>query len=187
MVLGNIIIKLLKLRKRKFKGDKVKFDEAENDEKQYNESIEDEKRRKVFDLSDDEKIELKKKFRKATVLCHPDKVSDEYKDAAQSIFIQLKAAYDANDLECVSNIVMDLEKGNYFKLRSETVNEKDLLKAAIAKLNMQINILENEIVEIKESDSYKHIININNWDEYFNNTKELLESELNELQNELSR
>jgi hypothetical protein len=187
MVLGNIIIKLLKLRKRKFKGDKVKFDEAENDEKQYNESIEDEKRKKVFDLSDDEKIELKKKFRKATVLCHPDKVSDEYKDAAQSIFIQLKAAYDANDLECVSNIVMDLEKGNYFKSRSETVNEKDLLKAAIAKLNMQINILENEIVEIKESDSYKHIININNWDEYFNNTKELLESELNELQNELSR
>ncbi|WPC10980.1 hypothetical protein LEQ04_09980 [Riemerella anatipestifer] len=48
---------------------------------------------------------MKKEFRKATVLCHADKVADEFKDAAQRIFIDLKEAYDTNDLKKVSEIL----------------------------------------------------------------------------------
>jgi len=129
--------------------------------------------------------ELKKKFRKATFLCHPDKVSDEFKDVAQKIFIELKAAYDANDLKRVTEILDDLEKGNYFKTRSETVNEKYKLKAAIAKLKEQIKTLETEIVVIKESETFKTIISIDDWDEYFKLTKERLKKELKSLQLEI--
>jgi hypothetical protein len=87
--LGNIILDILKLHKIKFKGDQQKFEEAENDEKEYREQFDSEKEKEVFELNDEEKSELKKKFRRATVLCHPDKVSDEFKDAAQEIFIEL--------------------------------------------------------------------------------------------------
>jgi hypothetical protein len=86
--LGNIILDILKLHKIKFKGDQQKFEEAENDEKEYREQFDSEKEKEVFELNDEEKSELKKKFRRATVLCHPDKVSDEFKDAAQEIFIE---------------------------------------------------------------------------------------------------
>lgn len=183
--LGDIILDILKLRKLKFKSDKTKYEEAENDERQYREQVHTEKEKEIFELTDEQKLELKKKFRKATVLCHPDKVTDEFKEAAQRIFIELKQAYDTNDLKKVSEILDDLEKGNFFKTKSETVQEKDLLKAAIAKLKRQIKILETEIITIKESDTFKTLISIEDWDEYFQRTKEKLQRELEELQLEI--
>lgn len=183
--LGEIILDILKLRKLKFKSDKSKFEEAANDERQYREQVNTEKEKEIFELTDEQKLELKKKFRKATVLCHPDKVADEFKEAAQRIFIELKQAYDANDLKKVTEIFDDLEKGNFFKTKSETVQEKDLLKAAIAKLKRQINILETEIITIKESDTFKTVISIEDWDDYFQRTKEKLQREFEELQLEI--
>lgn len=183
--LGEIILDILKLRKLKFKSDKSKFEEAENDERQYREQVNTEKEKEIFELTEEQKLELKKKFRKATVLCHPDKVADEFKEAAQRIFIELKQAYDANDLKKVTEILDDLEKGNFFKTKSETVQEKDLLKAAIAKLKRQINILETEIITIKESDTFKTVISIEDWDDYFQRTKDKLQRELEELQLEI--
>lgn len=182
--LGNIILEILKLRKLKFKDNKEKFEDAEKDYKQYSEQYETEKEKQQFDLSDEEKLELKKKFRKATFLCHPDKVNDEFKDAAQKIFIDLKAAYETNDLKKVNEILNDLEKG-FFKSKSDTVSEKDLLKLAIAKLRRQIEILETEIGTIKQSETFTAIVSIEDWDEYFSSTKEKLENEFKELQIEV--
>lgn len=183
--LGEIILDILKLRKLKFKSDKTKYQEAENDERQYRDQVNTENEKEIFELTEEQKFELKKKFRKATVLCHPDKVADEFKEAAQRIFIELKQAYDANDLKKVTEILDDLEKGNFFKTKSETVQEKDLLKAAIAKLKRQIKILETEIIIIKESETFKTIISIEDWDAYFQRTKEKLKRELEELQLEI--
>ena len=143
--LGEIILDILRLRKLKFKDDKEKFDEAENDEKDYQDQFDSEKEKEIFELNEEEKIELKKKFRKATVLCHPDKVSDEFKIAAQDIFIELKNAFDSNNLKKVIEILEDLEKGNYFSSKSDTISEKELLKAAIVKLRARIEKLEIEI------------------------------------------
>jgi predicted lipid-binding transport protein (Tim44 family) len=118
-------------------------------------------------------------------MCHPDKVGDEFKDAAEKIFVDLKAAYEENDLNKVSEILNNLEKGNFFKAMSDTISEKEKLIAASAKLRMQIKTLENEIVTIKQSETYKTIINIDDWDAYFKKTKELLEQELQELKAEI--
>jgi hypothetical protein len=179
--LGEIILEILKLRKLKFQTDKEKFEEAKNDENEYYNQLEQEKQRKVFDLTDEEKIELKKKFRKATVLCHPDKVSDEFKESAQQIFIDLKSAYDLSDLSKVSRILNELEKGNFFKSRSETISEKDVLKVAIANLRRQIKKLEEEIILIKQSKAYNTVSSLTSWDYYFRISKEKLEEELEEL------
>ncbi len=183
--LGEIMLEILKLRKNKFKADQSKYEEAENDEKQYQEQVNSEKEKEVYQLTEEEKEALKKTFRKATMLCHPDKVGDEFKEAAQSIFIELKAAYDKNDLDKVNEIFEDLKKGNYFKYKSETVTEKDLLKVAIAKLHKQIKNLETEIISIKQSETYQTISSIDDWDEYFTETKEKLQNEYERLQLEI--
>ncbi|WP_372650035.1 phospholipase D-like domain-containing protein [Draconibacterium sp.] len=179
--LGELILEILKLRKLRYKSDKTKYEEAANDEKEYRAQFEKEKKRQVFDLNDEEKANLKKKFRKATVLCHPDKVSDEFKEAAQQMFIELKTAYDANDVKKVSEILNDLENGNYFKAKSETITQKDVLRSAIAQLCRQIKQLEDEIIYIKQSETFKTVSSITNWDEYFIITKEKLQEELESL------
>jgi hypothetical protein len=178
--LGSIILEILKLRSIKFKEDRVKSEEADNDFREYNEQFEIEKDKKQFELTDEEKQELKKNFRKATFLCHPDKVNEQFKDAAQKVFVELKAAYETNDLMKVNDIMSDLENG-YFKSKSDTVAEKDLLKVVIEKLKKQIKTLETEIISIKQSETFKSIIEIDNWDEYFNQTKGKLQKELEEL------
>lgn len=183
--LGDIILKILKLRKLKFKTSKEKFDEAEQDEKQYREQFDLESSKKVRDLTDQEKSELKSKFRKATLLCHPDKVVNELKETAQKIFVELKLAYDQNDLSKVSEILTELEKSNFFKITSETITEKDLLIVEIERLKRQIKIIENEIVSIKSSETYRKVIEITDWDNYFEGTRQKLNNELDYLQKQL--
>jgi hypothetical protein len=183
--LGDLILEILKLRKLKFKSNKAKYEEAEQDEKQYREQVNTEREKEIFELTDEQRTELKNKFRKATKLCHPDMVSDEFADDAQKIFVELKQAYDKNDLKRVTEILEDIEKGNFFKSKSETILEKDLLKSTTERLRRQIKIIENEIISIKESETYKTIANIKDWDEYFSILKKKLNEELEELQVEM--
>jgi len=55
-------------------------------------------------LSQAEQKELKDLFRKACKRCHPDAVAGEFKEKARVIFIELKMAYEQNDLERVREI-----------------------------------------------------------------------------------
>ncbi|WPC10981.1 hypothetical protein LEQ04_09985 [Riemerella anatipestifer] len=59
------------------------------------------------------------------------------------------------------------------------------MKVAIAKLKRQIKVLETEIISIKESETFKTIISIEDWDDYFQKTKEKLQRELEDLQLEI--
>lgn len=183
--LGDIILEILRLRKLLFKDDKEKSDEAERDFNNYNDQIKTEKQKKVFELTNEEKKELKSKFRKATFFCHPDKVGDEFKTAAEEMFIELKEAYELNDLNKVTELLTQMERGNYFRAKSEIISEKILLKAAIDKMKKQIKKLELEILEIKNSVTFNTIISITNQDSYFTNTKEKLQKELEELQKQV--
>ena len=105
-------------------------------------------------------------------------------EEAQKVFIELKSAYESNDLQKVSEILSELEKGN-FKSKSETVTEKEKLKMAISKLKRQIINLENEMIAIKENETYKTIVSIKDWNTYFKETKQKLEGELKELSKEV--
>ncbi len=49
--------------------------------------------------------------------------------------------YETNDLKKVSGILSDLEKGNHFKTKSETIKEKDKLIVEILKLKNKIESL----------------------------------------------
>lgn len=176
--LGDIILEILRLRKLIFKDDEEKYQEAEKDEKQYKKQVTEEEEKEVYNLTAEQEKELKKKFRKATLFCHPDKVSNEYKKEAEIMFIELKKAYDTNDLKTVSEIVRQLEKGDFFKPKSETVSEKNALKIEIKKLRRQIKILENEIIEMKTSDTFNTVNEIEDWNKYFTEIKSKLIQEL---------
>ena len=60
------------------------------------------------------------------------------------------------------------------------------IKAAISKLRRQIKQLEKDLLTVKQSETYKTIIEISNWDTYFQTTKSKLAKELQELQKEFN-
>ena len=183
--LGEVILEVLRLRKIKYKNHK-KETEAEEDFNNYSKQYETEKDKKQFELDEEEKLELKKKFRKATTMCHPDKVSEEQKAEAEEIFIELKKAYDEHDLEKVNQLLHDLENGKKFVSQADSISEKEKLKITLEKLKQKLKGIENEIISLKESEIFTTINNITNWDNYFTETKTQLEEELQNLKVELN-
>ena len=183
--LGTILLEILRLRMILYQADQTKYEDAQRDEKRYQEQVRLARKKPKMQLNDEEKKDLKKKFRKATLLCHPDKVSEKLKDEAQGMFIRLKKAYDLNDLKKVSEILTHLERGNYFKSNSASVSEKELLMMEIKKLRTRIKTIENEIISIKNSNTYKKIIAIDDWDVYFKDMRAKLETELEEIKKQI--
>jgi exodeoxyribonuclease-1 len=186
--LGSIILELLKLRKVYFKNDKEKFKEAQQDEENYHEQVNIEKKKVKFEISKEDALNLKKKYRKASMLSHPDKFineSEDVKNLADDIFKDLNQANQQNDIKRVNEILNSLEKGILVRSLRAKLDDKIILKAIINTLKNKITLLTADIVEIKESDTYKVIIEIQDFDSYFNNIKEKLQNEIIELKKNL--
>jgi len=58
------------------------------------------------------KKELKKLWKEASKLCHPDLVQEEYKVEASRTMQKLNAYYSDGNLEAIQNILNRLKKGN---------------------------------------------------------------------------
>ncbi len=188
--LGEIARRILELRKEKLEGEqgrseakKKEFEEAEKDYEQFNRKFEEINSEEHFNLTKEEKIELKNKYRKATKLCHPDVVTDELKEHAEMIFRELQKAYEQNNLQKVTEILEMLEKGEIFISKSEGISEKIKLKSELKKLRNKLNELKTELNELRESDTYQTLTKINDWEEYFKTTKQKLTTELKTLEN----
>ena len=187
--LGEIILDILKLRRIKFKDDKEKFEEAKRDEEEYQGQFEAEKEKYIQELSKEQKKDLKKKFRKATTLCHPDKFSNEpieVQKQAEEIFKELNEANTKNDLASVAEILENLEKGILKAEKGDCISDKEILRATINRLKLKLKQLETEILIAIQSDTFQTLYSIEDWDIYFEQTKEKLKSELEELKKELA-
>lgn len=183
--LGKYISRLLHLRKLKFVWDDEKFAEAEQDEREYHQQLEEENAKEIQTLSEDDQKALKRAYKKASILCHPDKVAEEMKEDATETFTKLKQAYEENNLALVQEILDDLEQGNFFKSRTASISEKEKLQLEIRRLREKIQALETEIYTIKESEEYQTISEIEDWDKYFDNIREQLKDEIERIETEL--
>ena len=193
--LGEIIQEILKLRKeltfeemRNKSDDNDEFEEAAKQYKQtkqeyeeFSEGYQKQLKEMPLELTEEEAKELKKAYRKAGKLCHPDVVIDDVKEEAENVFKILNEAYAKNDLESVKKILKDLESGHIFIKSSEAINDKDVLRIKIEALRTKIDMVQDEIGKIKTEEAFQTISEIGDWDDYFDELKEQLEKELEEL------
>lgn len=192
--LGKYISSLLHLHKLKLRDDYFYLDfgyyspafiEIERDEHKYLQMLDDENQKEIHELNEKQKRELKLNYKKAGSLCYPDKVIEDMQEIATETFAHLKEAYEQNDLATVNQILAELEQGNFFKYRSDTISEKDKLKITIQRLKTKIQQLETEIFALKESEEYQTISEIEDWDNYFNKRKQLLIDEIERIEQNL--
>jgi hypothetical protein len=195
--LGDLIKKILYLKKQLAKY--VAEQDIENEEKQkeaeetsndyddFSKSYEDNiKEPKPFELNEEQLKEIKTNYRKATKLCHPDKVTDEQKEQAQRVFTELKNAYDNNDFEKVKAILTNLEKG-IFKSQGETITQKEKLLIVKQDLELKREVLEKALHQLKASEAYQKIIKLDDWETHFQTSKQRLASILDTLKMKYER
>lgn len=181
---GELILKILKLKKEKLKkagrnGKTEEYEKAEEEFNTFNEQYKQEKKNDIKDLSNEEKDELKQKYRKAVLLCHPDKFIDEIqKEKAHKIFVQLQEAYSKNNLKKVREILSNLEKGIYEIDEEIKVSKKEILLEQLNYLKQRLEELHQILGKMRNDKTYKEVLSIKNMEEYFNQEKERLEKEL---------
>lgn len=133
-------------------------------------------------LDDEAERELKFLYRKACSLCHPDKVSEDSKEAAHRVFVELQDAYKGNDLSRVREIHEALELDGLPATRSTTLSESEALRAAIAELEYAITRLIVELKALQESDSFKLVdaagASEADWHRFLEQQQQTLEREL---------
>jgi chromosome segregation ATPase len=181
--------KKAKEAKEEFEDDEVtkEYEESQEDYEEFSDEYENVKKQDRFELNEEEKAELKKLFRKASKLCHPDIVADELKEQATAIMQQLNDAYSKKDLKKVKEILANLESGKSFDIASDTINDKELLKEKIKDIRERLDKFTKEIGEIKASETFTIIHEVDDLDGYFDKLKSDLQEELERLQRESNK
>ncbi len=118
-------------------------------------------------------------------MCHPDTVNEDRKEEATNIFKELNEAYSMNNLNKVKEILNNLEQDIQFNMASDSLNDSELLKLKINDIRKKLNILQNELDTLINSDTYKILSHIDNLDYYFNNLKQDFEDELKQLNKQI--
>jgi len=146
----------------------------------YQEVIEEER----FELSKEEKMELKRAYKKAAKLCHPDIVSDKLKERAHDIISQLNEAYHKRDLPKVKELLSSLQEGSGFDAASDTIDDKQLLRSKIDHLRKKIDEVKIETEEISRDETFTVLQEIDDMDAYFASLEGELQEEYLKLQQE---
>jgi hypothetical protein len=133
-------------------------------------------------LTEAETAELKKCYKKATMFCHPDRVSDEMKVAATEIFNQLQTEYRNNNLEGVKSLLDKIQQGLSPTAPKVTLQESEQLTRTIADLEYNLRDLRNKISELTSGETWQTLNQITDWNVYFADKQSQLEAEIVELE-----
>ena len=158
---------------------KSHYEEFESEYEHIKESIEN-----SLTLNEEEKKELKSLYKQAARLCHPDIVPDELKEKAHELMQKLNDAYSKKDISKVKEILHSLQNGTSFEVSSETIEDKELIRAKIKEYLKNIETIQSEIEEIKEDETYQTIVTLDDWDGYFEELRGGLEAEKGRLEEE---
>ncbi len=155
----------------------VEYEELKQDHENFNAEYEEITSEDRVELDVEEKEDLKKLFRKASKLCHPDIVSTEHKEKATEIMKELNNAYSCRDIERVKEILYSLENSSEFRVFSDTVEDKDLLKSKIQNIRSKIEELDQEVQELKKEEAVQIMSEYKDLKIYFKKLKKQFEEE----------
>lgn len=137
-------------------------------------------------LPPDDLRELRRLYREASQRCHPDKVRQADHEHANRLFVQLQAAYRNNDLAGVRAIHSAVREGHLFADRSLILTETESLGHAIAALRRERDQLTSQIHQLRRSEAYRALKDLDDWDAYFAEQRVALEQAIEQLEAELA-
>jgi len=181
--LGSVIEEILRLRAQ-LENSSIDEQAAQQEYHTFHNSYQQQLKNLPEQLTADEKKFLKSAYRRASRLCHPDKLVGEYKAKGEEIFKELNDAYRRQNLKMLEEILTSLENGLVMNVASNSIGDIALLQKRVAVLRERVSMLEDEIYPLRNSVIIKRIQSIEDADKYFSELKEELEMELAQLRGE---
>lgn len=107
----------------------------------------------TFTLDADGRATLKKLYREAAQLCHPDRVAKAHKDAATAVFQQVLSAYQRQDVAALQTQLLDLRRG-IFTAATPAPNSVEVLQARRDARAARHADLLRELAELRASEAF---------------------------------
>jgi hypothetical protein len=190
LALGDIALELLRKKKVRLgelgrSGRRAAFERAEREYEEYKQRVKTERAAERPALSEDEQEALKKAYRKAVFLCHPDKIADENKrQSAQRIFVALQEAYEKNDLEKILMILNQLEAGIYDLNEPRSISDRGKLERRLEELRARYDEMSRDLEILRKNKDYKLASSIPDWALFFQEERTRMEEELKNMNDE---
>lgn len=162
-------------------------EEAAHEYEEYQEQQQDAQHRFARDqrLSTDERNELKRLWRQASRLCHPDVVADELKEKAHQMMVQLNLARQNADLAAIRALLTQLQSGLEPMMASDRLNNLDHLRQKIQQLRIQIDALLKEIAGLEAENAWRLATSVRDKEAYFSEQERALAELRDTLENQV--
>ncbi|OGZ06746.1 MAG: hypothetical protein A2762_04365 [Candidatus Lloydbacteria bacterium RIFCSPHIGHO2_01_FULL_54_11] len=170
---------------------KKEYEEIEREWEKYESAAEkNRKQEDVATLTEEDAEQLSKMYRKAAHLCHPDKFSNlsemKQKEAAK-MFVELNEANRKNDIERVTEILEQIEKGSFAVSAPEKNVDKEELRKRVIRKREKIKNETADINELLEKDEYKLSADRKALDAYIKGKVSAFKQELESLKKEFKK
>ncbi|MBF4102929.1 hypothetical protein INT80_11970 [Gallibacterium anatis] len=103
------------------------------------------------------------------------------KEQASQMFIEVKNAYDNNDIEQLTRLYQALKAGNFTQTRSSTLKQLDVLRSSVAEMRYKIDQVLQELQAFQQNPVLNVLQRIGSeqadWEAYLNQQRPHLENE----------
>nr|WP_318384327.1 DNA repair protein [uncultured Enterobacter sp.] len=163
-------------------------DDARKEYEHYQEQQHDAEQRFSFEqrMSEDERRELKRLWRQASKLCHPDLVDDELKDEANATMVQLNQARQRGDLSAVRSLLTRLQKGLEPLMASDRLNDLARLREKILDVKQHIASLRQELSALEQENAWQLVSSLGDQEVYFTQQEKSLSELRGTLEQQVS-
>ncbi|MDX6040744.1 DNA repair protein [Scandinavium lactucae] len=136
-------------------------------------------------LAESDRQELKKLWRQASKLCHPDLVDDELKAEATTLMVRLNQARQQGDLTTVRTILARLMKGQQPMMASERLNSLERLRERVAEIRQQISALKLELSGLEKEGAWQLVTTLRDQEGYFHQQEKAMSNTIRTLEKQI--
>ncbi|WP_145534259.1 DNA repair protein [Yersinia alsatica] len=137
-------------------------------------------------LSADQRQELKRLWRQASRLCHPDLVADEFKEKAHQLMVQLNQARQRGDFSAIHTLLESLKQGLEPLMASDLIDDLERLRRKISEVRHQIEAMLHELDALEKEESWRLATSLPDKDGWFKEQENLLSKTLNLLKRQVA-
>lgn len=170
-------------QKSKKRSDQEEFEEKQQYFHQFSGEYENSKEKKTPKLAEEDENDLKKMYREAIMSIHPDRFNDDPEKLAKAneITARLTEAYKNKDIQTVREVWQAIKEGTIFGLDIGVIDNEEILKRILDKLILRKNSLLLTIQSLKKNEFYGLGLKKQEWESYFESTKNQLNSNIEQL------
>ena len=136
-------------------------------------------------LSTEQRQELKRLWRQASRMCHPDLVADEFKEKAHQLMVQLNQARQRGDFPAIHALLANLQQGLDPLMASDLIDDLERLRRKISDVRKQIDAILHELDALEEEESWRLATSLPDKDKWFNEQENVLSKTLNILERQV--